>query len=153
LQLEVAEPFVGAKVVGSLCPACTDQRFLGEGGAVLMLRRELQGARFDLGKITITAKAVAALAEASQHAVEFLVRHVRGDWGEGGYCDEIQLTLDEERRGWEATDDSAKINKSNLLHGRDRIMSEYTTNSGQRLWIITTLDGPGGTTIFLPEEY
>ena len=110
--------------------------------------------RFPLGvKITITARAVEALGEASQHAVEFLVPHARGDWGAFGRCDHIELTADELQRGWEATDDSAKINKSNLLNGRDRIMSEYQTNCGIRLWVITCLDGAVGTTVLLPEEY
>jgi len=63
------------------------------------------------------------------------------------------LTDDELRRGWEATEDDAKINKSNLLNRRDRIMSEYRTGRGIRLWIITTLDCGGGTTVLLPEEY
>lgn len=153
LELTIVEPFAGAHLVAALCPDCTDQQFLDHGGAVLTLRRELEGARFRLGKITITAGAVAALADGAQHAVVFLDRHVRGDWGEYGYCDRIQLTADERRRGWEATDDTAKINKWNLLNGQDRIMSEYRTSRGQRLWVITSLDGKGGTTVLLPEEY
>jgi hypothetical protein len=56
---------------------------------VLSFRREREGRRFPLGKITITAGVVAALAEASPHAVEFLLRHVRGDWGTIGQCDQI----------------------------------------------------------------
>jgi hypothetical protein len=32
-------------------------------------------------------------------------------------------------------------------------MSEYTTGRGRRLWVITCLDGGGGTTVLLPEEY
>lgn len=101
----------------------------------------------------ITGGAVAVLAAAGQHAAAFLARHVRGDWGENGDFDHIHLTHDERRRGWEATDDSGKINKSNVLARRDRIMSEYQTSHGQRLWIITPLDGGGGTTVLLPEEY
>jgi hypothetical protein len=70
-----------------------------------------------------------------------------------GHFEQIELTDDERRRGWEATDDSGKINKSNVLAGRDRVLSEYTTARGRRLWVITTLDGSGGTTVLLPEEY
>jgi hypothetical protein len=106
-----------------------------------------------LGKVTVTGGAVEGLADAGEHAVAFLLRHVRGDWGAYGSCDEIQLTADERRRGWEATDDSGKINKSNLLRCQDRVMSEYETKRGKRLWVITSLDGVGGTTILLPEEY
>src|SRR5262245_31668529 len=123
LQLEVAAPFSSATLVAALCPSCVDQHFLDAGGVVLVLKHELDKTRFPLGKITITPGAVAALAEASQHVVEFLVRHVRGDWGITGRCDEIHLTDDELRRGWEVTDDPGKVNKSNLLNRRDRLMS------------------------------
>jgi hypothetical protein len=85
--------------------------------------------------------------------VTFLRRHVRGDWGAFGDCDRIELTDDERRRGWEATDDGAKINKSNLFNGRDEIMSEYTTPRGKAVWVITRLDVRGRTTVLLPEEY
>ncbi len=122
-------------------------------GTILTLHRDLEGARFSLGKVTVTAGALAALAEASQHVAEFLLRHVRGDWGEYGHCDAIVMITDEERRGWEATDEDGKINKSNLLNRRDRIMSAYRTGCGRRLWVITTLNGHGGTTVLQPEEY
>jgi hypothetical protein len=154
VKVDVAQPFTGAEVVTPFCSDCTDQQFIDHGGAVLTLRRQLAGARFSLGdKITITAGAVEALGEASQHAVEFLVHHASGEWGAFGHCDRIELNADEQNRGWEATDDSAKINKSNLLNVRDRIMSEYQTNRGIRLWVITCLDGAGETTVLRPEEY
>jgi hypothetical protein len=153
LKVAVAEPFAGVKLAAALCPLCTDRQFLAGGGAILELRHELEKARFPLGKVTITGGAVDALAEAGEHAAPFLARHVRGDWGEYGHCDDIQLSADERRRGWEATDDSGKINKSNLISRRDRVMSEYTTSRGRRLWVITCLDGSGGTTVLLPEEY
>ncbi len=127
LELTVTEPFAGTEVAASLCATCTDLQFLAGGGAILELRHELEKARFPLGKVTITGGAVDALAEDGEHAGTFLVRHVRGDWGEFGHCDDIQLSADERRRGWEATDDSGKINKSNLISRRDRVMSEYTT--------------------------
>lgn len=153
LELTVSEPFVQAEIIGALCSACTDLQFLAQGGAVLTLRRELPDARISLGKITITAGAVAALAGATQHVTEFLARHVRGDWGTIGCCDEVQLTPDELQRGWEVTDESAKINKFNLLNGRDEIMSEYQTSRGERLWVITWLGQEPHTTVLLPEEY
>jgi hypothetical protein len=153
LEADVAESLAGAELAAALCPACTDCQFLDGGGAILKLQRELEGARFPLGRVTITGGAVAALAAAGEHAASFLARHVRGDWGENGHFEQIELTEDERRRGWEATDDSGKINKSNVLCRRDRIMSEYQSSRGQRLWIITSLDGSGGTTVLLPEEY
>jgi hypothetical protein len=50
------------------------------------------------------------LGAASQHAIAFLARYARGDWGENGHCDQIHLTAEERQRGWEATDDPGKIN-------------------------------------------
>jgi hypothetical protein len=52
-----------------------------------------------------------------------------------------------------ATDDDGKINKSNLLNGGDCVMSAYATSRGKQLWITTRLDGDGGTTVLVPEEY
>jgi hypothetical protein len=153
LEISVAEPFAGAHLARALCPACTELQFLKGGGAILELRREPEGARFPLGKVTITGGAVEALAETGEHAAAFLARHVRGDWGACGQCDKIRLTADEQRRGWEATDDPDKINKWNLLNRRDRIMSEFSTSRGTRLWVITSLDHGGGTTVLLPSEY
>jgi hypothetical protein len=146
-------PFAEAGLAAPLCPSCMNYVFLDSGGAILELRQELKGARFPLGKVTITGGAVGALAGAGEHAAAFLTRHVSGDWGENGRFDEIELTADERRRGWEATDDPGKINKWGLLTRRDRIMSEYQTRRGVRLWVITSLDGAGGTTVLLPEEY
>jgi hypothetical protein len=153
VAVETAGPFVGADVVGALCAGCVDRRFVDGGGCVFTLHGKLDEARFALGKVTITPGAVAALAESAQHAVTFLRRHVRGDWGAHGNCDRIVLTDDERRRGWEATGDDAKINKWNLLSCRDRIMSDYETNSGGTLWVITYLEGMGWTTVLLPDEY
>jgi hypothetical protein len=153
LEANVAEPFAGAELAGALCPACTDCQFLDGGGAILKLQRELEGARFPLGRVTITGGAVAALADAGGHAASFLARHVRGDWGENGSFEQIELTENEQRRGWEATDDARKVNKWNLLNKRDTLLSEYTTSLKTRLWVITQLAGCGVTTVLLPEEY
>jgi len=151
LELAVADEFKGAGIAASLCPGCMDQAFLDGGGAILLMSKGPDGARFPLGKVTITGGAVEALADAGQHAASFLARHVRGDWGKHGRFDQIELTDDERRRGWEATDDSGKINKSNVLNRRGRIMSEYATARGGRLWVISGWDD--GTTVLLPEEY
>jgi hypothetical protein len=153
LEADIAEPLAGAELAAPLCPACTDCQFLDGGGAILKLQRELEGALFPLGRVTITGGAVAALAEAGEHAASFLARHARGDWGANGQFEKIVLTDDERLRGWEATEDSGKINKSNVLGGRDRIMSEYRTARGTRLWVITSPDRAVGTTVLLPDEY
>jgi hypothetical protein len=74
LQVDAAQPFDQAEIVGALCPACTDQQFLA-------LRREPVEALFALGKLTVTAGAVKALAAASQHASEFLASRPLSSFG------------------------------------------------------------------------
>jgi hypothetical protein len=150
LVIRVADALADAAVVSALCPTCTDRQFIDRGGVVLTLQEELPGARFALGKITITPGAVQALSEAGQHAATFLQRHVIGDWGENGHLDQTELTEEEQRRGWEATSDDAKINKWNLQRGSDTILSAYTTSRGTPLWVMTYLKV--GTTVLLPEE-
>ena len=105
LEVAVAGPFAGAELAAPLCAGCSDRQFLADGGVILELRHEFEKARFALGKVTITCGAVGALSDAGEHGVTFLARHVRGDWGECGHCDEIQLSADGRRRGWEATDE------------------------------------------------
>jgi hypothetical protein len=84
LELAVAEPFASADLAAALCPASMDQQFLASGAAIVELRQDLENALFPLGKVTITGGAVDALPDAGEHAATFLVRHVRGDWGEHG---------------------------------------------------------------------
>ena len=91
LEVAVAEPLARAALASALCPGCTDQQFLDGGGAILRLRQEPEGALFPLGRVTITGGAVVALAGAGEHAAIYPARHARGDWGENGHCDEIQL--------------------------------------------------------------
>jgi hypothetical protein len=152
VTVQAPAAFTATQVVVGLCPSCVDSQFADAGGCVLALRREPEGSRFRLRKVRVTPGAVSALAASAQHAATFLARHVRGDWGALGDCDRIELTDDERRQGWEATDDDAKVNKSNLLNRRDSVMSRYTTDLGIHLWIITRLDWNGGTTVLLPEE-
>jgi hypothetical protein len=118
------------------------------------MHEETERVRLRLGKVTIAGGAIEVLAEAGQHATTFLTRHACGDWGNHGRFDQVELTDDELRRGWEATAGSGKINKSNLIKRHDRVMSEYTTSGGRALWgIITSLDRRGGTTVLLAEDY
>jgi hypothetical protein len=123
---------------------------LDNGGAVLRLRRDPEGALFPLGKVAATAGAVGALAAAGEHAAAYLARHARGDWGLFGRFDEIQLTEDERQRGHFATDDDGMVNKSNALGRRGAVTSEYVTGRGERLWVITHLDGNAGYTHLRP---
>ncbi len=88
--------------------------------------------RFALGQIVATPGSLRALQKAEQSPAAFLDRHVQGDWGE--LCDEDK-----------------KENEVSLQQGY-RIFSAYTTNAGEKIWIITEADRRV-TTLLLPEEY
>jgi hypothetical protein len=87
---------------------------------------------FPLGQVVATQGALAALRNADQSALDFLARHARGDWGEVGKED-------------------TKENELSLREGY-RLMSVYTLQGGQKLWIITEADR-SVTTLMLPLEY
>ena len=87
---------------------------------------------FPLGQVVATPGALLALAEAGQDPVEFLIRHVTGDWG----------SLDEH---------DLKENELALQKGL-RLLSAYHTKEGERIWVITEWDR-SATTILLPHEY
>ena len=89
-------------------------------------------ARFALGQTVITPGAEEALELAGQTAIEFLRRHMSGDWGE-------------------LSDDDIKENELSLEQGF-RLLSRYETAKGELLWIITEADR-SATTILLPSEY
>ena len=88
--------------------------------------------KFELGRTVSTIGAHNTLAEAFHLPAEFLIRHKHGDWGE----------LDPEDR---------RANERALLIG-SRILSAYSTRTGERLWVITESDR-SATTLLLPEEY
>ncbi len=87
---------------------------------------------FDLGQLVATPGALAALEKSGQNPMDFLSRHVTGDWGE-------------------LSDDDRKENQFSLEKGF-RLLSSYTTNAGDRLWVITESDRQH-TTLLLPDEY
>jgi len=68
---------------------------------------------FALGQIVATRGALAALESAGQPPLLFILRHLRGDWGE--VCPE----------DWQANDEAVE-------HG-DRLLSAYTTSTGERI--------------------
>ena len=87
---------------------------------------------FDLGQLVATPGALAALEKSGQSPMDFLSRHVTGDWGE----------IPEEDR---------KENQLSLEKGF-RLMSSYRTTAGDRVWVIT--EGTRShTTLLLPDEY
>jgi hypothetical protein len=87
---------------------------------------------FDLGQLVATPGALATLEKTGQNAMEFLSRHVMGDWGDlpKEDKDENQLSLE---KGF-------------------RLLSSYRTSAGDKLWVITEADRQH-TTLLLPEEY
>ena len=89
-------------------------------------------ARFPLGQTYITPGAEEALMIAGQTGIEFLRRHMSGDFGE-------------------LSDDDMSENEI-LLRERFRVLSAHRTAKGQKLWIITEADR-SSTTILLPSEY
>ena len=76
---------------------------------------------FSAGQIVATPGALALLEQANQSPLEFLSRHLRGDWGD--LCpedkEENELSVDEELR----------------------ILSAYHLKDGTKIWIITEADG------------
>jgi len=87
---------------------------------------------FDLGQLVATPGALAALEKSGQSPMEFLSRHVTGDWGE----------IPEEDR---------KENQFSLEKGF-RLMSSYKTTAQDALWVITEANR-SHTTLLLPSEY
>lgn len=87
---------------------------------------------FDLGQLVATPGALAALEKTGQNAMEFLSRHVRGDWGDLPKEDKDENQLSVEKRF--------------------RLLSSYRTTAGDKIWVITEADR-SHTTLLLPEEY
>lgn len=85
-----------------------------------------------LGQVAITSGARDALTACGQEARSFLLRHLRGDWGDVTPRDQ-------------AANDRA-------LRDGDRLLSAYTVGDGVTLWIITEADR-SATTLLLPNEY
>jgi len=74
----------------------------------------------------------ALLEETHKSPLEFLSRHLRGDWGD----------LDQEDR---------TENELSLKYGF-RLLSSYQVTETEKLWVITEADR-SVTTLLLPEEY
>ena len=87
---------------------------------------------FSLGQLVATPGALAALEKAGQGPLDFLSRHVHGDWGD---------LCEEDRRE----------NQFSLERGF-RLLSSYRTLADAKLYVITEADR-SVTTILLPEEY
>ena len=87
---------------------------------------------FALGNVVATPGALDLLDRAATNAAELLLRHQSGDWGN-------------------VPPDDAKENLRAILYG-GRLLSSYTLNDNEKLWIITEADR-SVTTLLLPQEY
>jgi hypothetical protein len=87
---------------------------------------------FDLGQLVATPGALAALEKSGQSPMEFISRHVTGDWGE-------------------IPEEDKKENQFSVEKGF-RILSSYKTNAGDKVWVITE-GSRCHSTILLPDEY
>jgi len=87
---------------------------------------------FPAGQFVATPGALSLLEQANKSPLEFLSRHLRGDWGDLCQDDEVE-------------------NELSLKHGF-RLMSSYQVTETEKLWIITEADR-SVTTLLLPSEY
>jgi len=92
---------------------------------------------FSLGRVLATPGVLEALEQNDQTPATFLDRHICGDWGNVGQED------------WQ-------LNEHALQDG-SRILSDYLTSKGIKIWIITEATDANGnraaTTLLLPDEY
>ena len=93
--------------------------------------------RFELGQVVSTPGALEALQRNKINGIEFLHRHVSGDWG---------IVCDEDKQ---ANDRALKTGA--------RLLSAYFLPDETKLWLITEAEDDTGnrqtTTFLLPEEY
>jgi hypothetical protein len=93
--------------------------------------------KFQPGQVVATPGALEAIREAGQQPIEFLGRHLAGDWG----------NLDEE---------DSRLNEQALIEG-SRLLSAYSTAGGVRLYVITEAADDDGrraaTTLLRTDEY
>lgn len=96
--------------------------------AVLIITKKL----FELGQLLITSGSEEKLNSLQMDPMVLLARHVSGDWREMHEDDQAQ--------------------NADAVKNGGRIMSEYTLNVDEKIWVITEWNR-SVTTILLPEEY
>jgi hypothetical protein len=93
--------------------------------------------KFSAGVLLATPRATSAFEKAGQTPLEFLRRHINGDWGE--LCDEDR-----------------DLNDQALIDGA-RLLSADKLRDGTKVWCITEAADENGrreaTTFLLPSEY
>lgn len=88
---------------------------------------------FKMGHVVGTPGALRAIEENKADAIEFLHRHVTGDWG--------------------CVPDEDKLENNRSVENGYRVISSYLLNDrGEKLWVITEADR-SSTCLLLPAEY
>ena len=87
---------------------------------------------FPLGHVCATPAAMDLMEQLSLSPLEFIVRHVFGDWGQ-------------------VCQDDREANQAALQNGT-RLLSAYELPGAQRLWVLTEADR-SVTTLLLPSDY
>lgn len=95
-------------------------------------------AKFKVGRIVATPGALESLQRNNADGLDYIRRHVTGDWGI-------------------VCKDDAELNYRSLQDG-SRILSAYLLPDETKLWVITDAtideqDNREATTLLLPEEY
>ncbi len=116
-------------------PALLDRRKARQ--EVRVRRRRLRDSpsmqtKFAPGQIVATPGALEAFERAGNSPLDFLQRHLAGDWGDVDAHDRQE-------------------NEFSLEHGF-RLLSVYWLSDGTKIWVITEADR-SATTFLLPEEY
>lgn len=97
--------------------------------------------RFNLGQLVATPAALQTLERLGRNALEYIERHVRGDWGD--------LSDDDKQSNEDALVDGSRILSSYILEGEG--------GDTVKLWIITEAEDDSGdrlaTTLILADEY
>ena len=87
---------------------------------------------FRLGRLCVTTGAIRALTSAAADPIEYVARHLAGDWGD--------------------LDAAESAANDRALQLGERIISAYRLANDEKIWIITEADR-SATTILLPSEY
>lgn len=121
---------------------------LKAGGRVMYLRSEPEGGLFPLGRIAVTTGAAYALAGSEERSWDYLARHVKGDCGIPG-----RVAGDEDANENPATPREGKPDQVAVENGCSRVVSEYWTEGGAEIWVLTEPGEHPRTTVMLPGEY
>ena len=88
--------------------------------------------KFTFGRLVTTVGALEAFQQTEDNPIQYLRRHLSGDWGDLDEHDKLE-------------------NERSLLNGF-RLLSAYHLSDGTKIWLITEADR-SCTTFLLPDEY